>query len=177
MGVFTTTAKTWGAEALKSSDLNAQVRDFINGFGTWTTYTPTFAGAGTTPTVGTGGTANGAYLQVNKLVIFRLVITFGSSASWGSSGSVSATLPPVTASSNNTSYQSIGTWSGQLWDSTASATNTIQGQAIYSSQAFWFGYTLSPASGTRFNTGFINNSFATPVSGNKIGVTGMYEAA
>ncbi len=42
MGVFTTAAATWVASAtLTATQLNAQVRDFINGFGAYTSYTVT----------------------------------------------------------------------------------------------------------------------------------------
>ncbi len=81
MGVFTTASKTWAVgNKITASDLNGQLRDFINGFGAFTSYTPTVTGF----TLG-NGTVSGAYLQVNKLVIFRAQMVFGTTSAAASS--------------------------------------------------------------------------------------------
>ena len=169
MGVFTTAAKTWGAEALKSSDLNAQVRDFINGFGAFTTtYTPTLTGAA----LGTGGSSSGAYLQVGKLVIFRATFLFGTSANFSGASTLTMNLP-VTASSSITSYSSLGTWSGLLSSGVASGHVLLANNTTA-----WFNYPVSAASGSPNTWAFLGNSSPTPNSSStKIGMTAMYEAA
>ena len=43
----------------------------------WTAYTPTLTAATTNPTLGTGGTAVGAYKRIGKTVIGRVRITLG----------------------------------------------------------------------------------------------------
>lgn len=84
MGLFTTTARTWAvSEVLTATNLNAQLRDFINGFGAGTSYTPTISGTGWA--LG-NGTISGAYTQVGKLVTFRIFVTFGTTSTYGSGG-------------------------------------------------------------------------------------------
>jgi hypothetical protein len=97
MGVFTSTPKTWAAEALRSSDLNAQIRDFVLAFGAGQSYTPSWTGASSNPTIG-NGTIVGAYTQIGKMVYFRIAITAGSTTTFGT-GQYSLTLPvaPVAA--------------------------------------------------------------------------------
>jgi hypothetical protein len=86
MGVFTTAATTWAVgNKITAAGLNGQLRDFINGFGAFTSYTPTLAGF--TPG---NGVATGAYLQVQKLVIFRASFTFGTTSA------AAAALPTLT---------------------------------------------------------------------------------
>jgi len=68
----------------------------------WSSYTPALTGSTTDPTLGTGGSITGAYIQTGKLVIGRFQITFGTSGVNGGSGTYSVSLPVasvVTASS------------------------------------------------------------------------------
>jgi hypothetical protein len=53
---------------------------WVAGGGAAITYTPTWTGTGGTPTLG-NGTLVGAYQQVNKLVFYRLRLTWGSTTS------------------------------------------------------------------------------------------------
>jgi len=171
MGVFTTTAKTWGAEPLKSSDLNAQVRDFINGFGTWTSWTPALTNAVTNPSLGTGGTATGAYLQIGKLVIARGTITFGTSPSLGTNSSMTVSLP-VTASSSHQAGMSLGTWAGTF-------TSAMSGNVLYSNSTLvYFNYqkTASALNGQNV-IAYLGSGSTAPTSGDKFGFSISYEAA
>ena len=97
MGVWTATPITWGAGPLKSSDLNAQVRDFINSFGAGTPYTCTWSGVSVNPSNPNGSTT-AAYTQIGKLVYFRIRIQIGTSFSNTTSGQYSLTLPVAPAS-------------------------------------------------------------------------------
>ncbi len=117
MGVWTTAVRTWAAgEKVTAANLNAQLADFANGFGAFTSYTPTLTASGSNPTLGTGSTAAGKYLQVRKTVIAQFQIIFGSSMATGS-GTYYVSLP-VTASTTNP-YRHIG--EGYFYDSSASA--------------------------------------------------------
>ncbi len=97
MGTWTTAIRTWAAgETVTAANLNAQLKDFAGGFGAWTSYTPTLSGF----TLG-NGTIAGAYLQVQKTVVFRAKLTFGSTTT-AASAYPTATLP-VTALSTDAS--------------------------------------------------------------------------
>lgn len=57
----------------------------------WTSFTPTWTGAGGNPAIG-NGTLTGAYLQIGKTLHFRIAVTMGSTTTYGS-GEWSFTLP------------------------------------------------------------------------------------
>lgn len=59
--------------------------------GAWSTYSPTWTAASTNPAIG-NGTIAGRYVQVGKTVHFRVVITMGSTTTYGT-GQWSVTLP------------------------------------------------------------------------------------
>jgi len=63
----------------------------------WASFTPTWTGSVTNPVIG-NGTMVGAYLQVGKTVQFRLVVTMGSTTTYGS-GAWGLTLPVAPNSS------------------------------------------------------------------------------
>jgi len=164
MGVFTTAAKTWGAEALKSSDLNAQVRDFITGFnGTSQAWTPTITGW-------TGSyTATARYAQIQKLVWFRLLI------SCTGSGSTYPTAPtftlPVAATSFFGNYYYAGSGTASL---NHVGTNVWMGSWYISSS------TTAVIGGIGTNGAAANLTSTYPftwASGDFITVNGFYEAA
>lgn len=58
----------------------------------WTAYTPTWTGSGGNPALGNGSFAGSAYARVNKLIHFRIVLTMGSTTTYGTGG-WSLTLP------------------------------------------------------------------------------------
>lgn len=168
MGLYTATAKTWGAEPLKSSDLNANVRDFINSFGATTSYTTTWAGFSANPTIGNGSIV-AQYSQIQKMVYFRISINFGTTTNFGT-GAYTLTLPvlPV-ANAGRVHYPG---WLGN--------TNVylIHGQTNGSTTTMQLYYVNSTTGTAQVN----NVSASAPVgltaaAGNGIYVSGWYEAA
>lgn len=63
--------------------------------GAWTAYTPTWTGFTTNPVVGNGSIV-GAYAQIGKIVIGRVLVTMGSTTTYGS-GFYSLSLPVASA--------------------------------------------------------------------------------
>jgi hypothetical protein len=64
---------------------------------TWTTYTPTWGATGTAPTIG-NGTRAGASFILGKLMHFRIVLTMGSTTTFGT-GVWTLSLPATLTSS------------------------------------------------------------------------------
>lgn len=65
---------------------------------TWTSYTPTLTAVTENPTLGTGGTTVGAYIQIGKIVHFRAQITFGGAGRLVGTGVYRIALPVQAAS-------------------------------------------------------------------------------
>lgn len=59
----------------------------------WTSWTPTLTAVITNPTLGTGSSVSGAYIQIGKLVIARFRIAFGTSGVVAGSGAYQISLP------------------------------------------------------------------------------------
>jgi hypothetical protein len=118
MGVFTAPAHTWAIlEGLTAANMNAQLRDFINGFGACTAYTPAWTATGTAPVLN-NGTLTGSYSQVGKLVFVYGKLLMGSSTTYGT-GNYSFSLP--VASSAGLSNQNIPLSSVWMRDSSPAA--------------------------------------------------------
>lgn len=62
----------------------------------WSTYTPTLTAATTNPTLGSGSSRIGRYIEIGDLVIASVVIKFGSSGTGAGNGAYEISLP-VTA--------------------------------------------------------------------------------
>jgi hypothetical protein len=120
-----TTPRTWAAsEVATSTHLNTEVRDALTGIqAAWTTYVPTWAAITTNPAIG-NGTLQGFYMRIGKTIHFRVVITMGSTTTYGT-GQWYATLPVAPVSTlgrlqfNSSYYDSaIADRSGvATWDS------------------------------------------------------------
>jgi hypothetical protein len=67
----------------------------------WTAYTPALTAATTNPTLGTGSTTTGAYVQIGKFVIANFRIGFGSSGAAAGSGSYRVSLPVAGNTAHN----------------------------------------------------------------------------
>ena len=67
------------------------------------TYTPTLTAATTNPTLGTSSFSSGTYIQIQKLVVARFTIRFGTGPTAGS-GTYRIALP-VTAATTQVYYQ------------------------------------------------------------------------
>lgn len=68
-----------------------------SGTGAWNSYTPALTAATTNPTLGTGASATGTYIQIGKTVHFRAVIKFGTSGVAAGSGTYQISLPVTAA--------------------------------------------------------------------------------
>lgn len=64
----------------------------------WTDYTPTLTAATTNPTLGTGSSQNGRWVQVGSLVVVQVSITFGTSGTAAGSGAYYVSLPAAASS-------------------------------------------------------------------------------
>lgn len=116
MTTWSGTPRTWTAgEVVTAGLLNANLRDPLVALsGAWNSYTPTW-GLGIT-SIG-NGTLDGRYIQVGKLVMFRVHLVGGSTTSWGSSGGsdpfefglpVAAAAPYLDTRFSGTTYNTIG---------------------------------------------------------------------
>lgn len=87
-----TIPRTWVAgEIVTASMLNTHVRDNFNAIGTWTDYTPAWTAATTNPVLN-NGTKAGRYIQAGDLVFVDILVTMGSTTTYGS-GTWSISLP------------------------------------------------------------------------------------
>lgn len=66
------------------------------GSGVRQTYTPTLTASSSNPTLGSGSSATGYYVQNGELVSVQISILFGSSGAAAGSGTYRLSLPPVT---------------------------------------------------------------------------------
>lgn len=162
------TPKTWGAEELTSSDLNAEVKALWSGLqAAWTSYVPTWTASSVNPAIG-NGTLVGAYMRVGKTVIFRITMTAGSTTTFGT-GRWSLTLP-------------VATTSGHLWRFTAhqydtSAALPLAAWALNAGSSTTLDlYTGGTTAGgyDRSLQGAVPFAWAT---GDRLSVSGTYEAA
>ena len=88
---------TWTAGVLTSTNLNT-LRDSLKAIGDpWTTYTPTWTNTTTNPVIG-NGTLTGSYIAAGKLIIGRVVITMGSTTTYGTGTGYTISLPTALAS-------------------------------------------------------------------------------
>ena len=83
-----------------NADINASaaIAQSKLAFDAWQTFTPTLTATTTNPTLGSGSVATGAYVQIGKTILGRLVLVFGSGAAAGS-GTYRISVP-VTANSS-----------------------------------------------------------------------------
>lgn len=90
-----TAPRTWVAgETVTAALLNTHLRDNLKAIGDpWTAYTPALTAATTNPTLGSGSSQVGAYMQAGKLVIVRLRVRFGTSGTAAGTGQYFISLP------------------------------------------------------------------------------------
>lgn len=88
-----TSPATWVANTvLTAAQLNTQLRDNLKAIGDpWTSYTPAWTASGTAPAIGNGAII-GKYIAAGKLIHFRVVLTMGSTTTYGT-GQYSISLP------------------------------------------------------------------------------------
>lgn len=85
MTVFTGTIPTIASGDTTTVPTNlATYRDALKGAAdAWTAYTPTWTATSVNPAIGNGSFTGSAYMRVNKLVTFRIVLNYGSTTSGG----------------------------------------------------------------------------------------------
>ena len=136
--------------------------------GAWIDYTPTWTASTTNPVLG-NGTIVGRYSLVNKTVTAQILLTMGSTTTFGS-GAYFFSLP-VTAAATLAGYPAIGAGWGN--DVSASAATTFTAQ-VHNSGTTVFGLRFSNAS----NNGAVqHNSPYTWASSDFITATIQYKAA
>ena len=94
-----TSPKTFSANAvLTASELNTHLRDNLKALTEWTTYTPTWAGTGGTPTIG-NGTLTGRYISAGDLCHVNIKLLWGSNTTANTATAWTLTLPVTAAGS------------------------------------------------------------------------------
>lgn len=132
----------------------------------WTSYSPVWSSTGTAPAIGNGSIVGGS-MQINKFVGFRILLTAGSTTTWGT-GVLSLTLPV-------TPRGSVGTW-------TFKGVAIDQGVAQYEWNLQWSGsgtacQMLYPNTGTNALASVSGTAPFTVGSTDTYSVQGFYEAA
>ena len=106
---FTTPVTVDPGDAILASLWNEQVRDNLNElapfFSAWTLYTPVLTASTTNPTLGAGSSAEGRYLKVGRLVVYRFKIAFGTSGVNAGSGFYKVSAPV----NRNTAFSAVCT--------------------------------------------------------------------
>lgn len=102
-----TSPRTWvTGETPTATIFNTHVRDNLKALGdAWTAYTPTWTAVGTAPVLG-NGTISGWYLESGKTIDFRIVLTAGSTTTFGT-GAWRFTFP-FTAIYSNRAFAANG---------------------------------------------------------------------
>lgn len=128
----------------------------------WTSYTPTWTGATTNPVMN-NGTIVGAYRQVGKTVNFRIVITMGTTTTYGS-GAYSVSLPVTAVDARVTHNGTIRQAATTPIFGEQATTTTLQLRII------------TTGTGATF-TNMVQGTPVTLASTNVIALSGTYEAA
>src|SRR5262245_26789338 len=114
-----TTPRDWTAgETVTAAMLNTHLRDNLNAIVTPASFTPTWGNTGTANSLGKGS-ISGSYITAGKLVIFRILLTWGSTTSSGS-GNWTFTLPATAESFGGrmASAESFDSSAGQTYAGT-----------------------------------------------------------
>lgn len=162
-----TTPRTWvSGEVVTAAQMNTEIRDAFTGIqAAWTAYTPAWTASTTAPVLG-NGTLVGAYNRVGKTVDFRIVLTMGSTTTYGAGFYVfSLPVTPVAAGINILEYPVADVI---CHDASPSAVTPGIG-AIFSTSEVrprsYAGATITPTAPFTF------------ASGDRIMLAGRYEAA
>ena len=136
--------------------------------GAWIDYTPTWTAAFVNPVIG-NGSITGRYSLVNKTVTAQILVTMGSTTTFGNGGYFFSL--PFTAAATLSGYPALG--AGWANDVSASAATTFTAQ-VHNSGTTVFGLRFTSAS----NNGAVNhNAPYTWASGDFITATIQYKAA
>lgn len=128
MALNTTPATFSASEVVSATKMNTEVRDAFTGIqSAWTPFTPTWTASSVNPAIGNGSFSGSAHMRVGKTIHFRIVITMGSTTTYGT-GNWFLALPitPVSTLGRiqfNASYLDTGTADRAgvaTWDSATS---------------------------------------------------------
>jgi len=134
--------------------------------GAWTVYTPTWTASTTNPAIG-NGTITGRYTQLGKLVSFSVVVTMGSTTTYGS-GDWRVSLPVTAVNANAVQTGCMYLDAGIAWYNGIGST-TYGGSTTF--------ITLIHNKGASAISGVTSTVPFTWGNGDKFEVTGTYEAA
>lgn len=81
-------------------DTNGLITGTGTSLGAWTAFTPTLTASTTNPTLGTGSTASGYYIQIGKMVVVRIGLQFGTSGAAAGTGTYTIGALPVSAATS-----------------------------------------------------------------------------
>lgn len=156
-----TSPRTYVAgELVTAAILNTDIRDNLLALSTWVSFTPTWTGSGSNPSIG-NGTLTGKYVRAGQLVIFDITLVIGSTTTLGT-GDYSWALP-VTAAAGGSHVIPVSTLdSGNAYipsEGRISTTTTLQ--------------VLQVPNGTLFGA----SSPMVWANGDTMRVTGIYIAA
>ncbi len=170
MGLNTTAATAVSGTTLTAAFWNTEVRDAVNGIqAAWVSYTPALTATTTNPTLGTGSTTNGSYLQIGKDVTGSAEIVWGTAGVAAGTGNYNISLPVAMVASAATAGRFIG--QGVIFDSSAAAA------------AQWYQISLISISSTTCRgviQGFTVQSATSPVvpaASDQIRIQFSYQAA
>lgn len=142
-------------------------------FGSWSYYTPNLTASTTSPTLGSGSTATGRYVQIGRFVAFHAFIQFGTSGVAAGSGIYGVSLP---VAAPNSIYGATGTQQASFTGVTelkAGSSYVYANTAISTTTASIY-YTSAYPSGTQVTVGAGNPW--TWAASNIIHMSGWYEA-
>ena len=89
-------------QVLTAAELNAPMA--------WTSYTPALSSSGTQPVLGTGSSATGKYVQINKFVFGYFNIQFGTSGITAGTGNYFVSLPVASSRTTGNFWEyNVGT--------------------------------------------------------------------
>lgn len=162
-----TSPATWVANTvLTAAQLNTQVRDNLKAIGDpWTAYAPSWTAATSNPVI-SNGTIVGRHVAAGKLIHFRVVITMGSTTTFGT-GQYSISLP---VAAHGTGLQFL------LGEATvAGGANRVVGRiAAAGTTAVLYCDATTAGNPLRAVTPTVPATFA---NGSVLTITGTYEAA
>lgn len=137
---WTTPATVVVGQLMTAAFWNAQVQANLSaitpGGIALTTYSPALTSSGTTPTLGTGSTITGRYVQIGQLVFVQAVVTFGTSGVGAGTGVYYVSTPTTMSTAQSTQpFTSTPLGPAQLWQNSTSTIKKSQ-VGIQSSTAF-----------------------------------------
>lgn len=140
----------------------------VGGHAAWVTYTPTLTASTTSPTLGTGSSATGAYWRDGRLCHVQASVTFGSSGVNAGSGSYRLSLP---FTGGSRAQNVVGTF----WavDSSAAAWATGFVTLAAAGTYVTFGYNTD----TFFASSILNNAPWTWAASDSLSMSITYETA